>query len=218
MPFKNDYIMRLIEQLGLAWAEIVSFKRRGKYDEAEALVSRTAQKLLGLDMTLLRSLTDEGIAGLLRRPDPSEVGQLFAAAELLREQGDIDERREGADFAYDCYHKALYLYLECYLNAPEAWTDDLTAKVAFLLDRLRPYALSTAIERGLFIYHDAQGDYAEAESIIHRLTEAGEPGAWEDGLTFYDRLRAKSDAELTAGGLPRDEVEDGLAAFKELAE
>ncbi len=218
MPFKNDYVMRIIEQLGVALARIIFLKGKEEYDEAEALLSRISQNLLGFDIALLRHLTDEGIAGLLRRPDSSDVGQLLAAAELLAEQGDIDERREGLDCAYDCYHKALYLYLECYLNAPEDWTDALTGKVAFLLDRLSPYALAPAIERRLFTYHEAHAAYAEAENLIHRLMEAGAPGAWGDGLAFYDRLRAKADAELAAGGLPRDEVEDGLAAFRELAE
>ena len=174
-------------------------------------------------MALLRSLTAEGIAALLRRPDPSDVGAYLAVAELLREQGEIDARRDPArgdaarsESGYDCNHKALSLYLECYLNAPEVWTGDLTTKVAVLLDRLRPYALSAAIRRNLFAYHEGQGDYAQAENVIHHLLEDGEPGAWEDGLAFYERLRAKSDAELGRGALPREEMEEGLLAFEEL--
>ena len=89
MPFRNDYIMRLIQQLGVALGQIIWRKGREEYDEAEAIISRTALNLLGIDMTLLRRLSDEGIISLLRRPDTADVGAFIAAAELLAEQGDI---------------------------------------------------------------------------------------------------------------------------------
>jgi hypothetical protein len=223
VAFKNDYMMRVIEQLGVALARIIFLKGKEEYGEAEALISRTAQSLLGFDMALLRRLSDEGIIALLRRPDASDVGAYLAAAELLREQGEIDATGRGSDgnrgdAGYDCDRKALSLYLECYLNAPEIWTDDLAGKVAALLERLRPYALPAAIQRKLFAYYEGQDDYAEAENVIHHLLEDAEPGAWEDGLAFYERLQAKSDEELAHGGLPREEVEEGLLAFEELAE
>ena len=211
MAFKNDYIMRLIEQLGVVIARIIYLKRNGQYDEAEAALSRAAQNLLGFDMALLRRLTDEGIAELLRRPDPSDVGQLLAAAELLREQGEIDAQRGGPDTDYDCNHKALSLYLECYLHAA-----DLTAKVAALVGALRPYFLPVATRRKLAAYYERAGDFAQAENLTHLLMEDGAAGAWEDGLAFYARLAARSDEELAAGGLPRDEMEEGHAAFQEL--
>ena len=131
MAFKNDYIMRLIEQLGVALAQIIMRKGRQEYDEAEAIISRTAQRLLGFDLALLRRLSDEGIIGLLKRPDASDVGAYLAAAELLREQGEIDERRGGTDQGYDCYHKALSLYLEVCLGAPGLCSDEFAAKIAF---------------------------------------------------------------------------------------
>jgi hypothetical protein len=208
--------MRLIEQLGVALARIIFLKGREEYDEAEALISRTAQSLLGFDMALLRRLSDEGIIQLLRRPDLADVGAYLAAAELLREQGQIDERRGAADAGYDCDHKALSLYIECYLNAPEVWTDELTAKVSLLLARLRPYPLPPTVDRRLFRYHELQGDYGQAENVIFRLAEEGDPEAGAAGAAFYARLREQTDAELARGGLPRDEMEEGATAFAEL--
>lgn len=218
MPFKNDYIIRMIEQLGLAWAEIVSFKRRGKYGEAEALISRTARKLLGFDTGLLRGLSDEGIIQLLKRPDASDVGPYLAAAQLLAEQGEIDELRGATDLGYDCYHKALSLYLETCLGAPDVWAGSYADRVIFLLGRLREYPLPPTIDRKLFRYLELQGDYAQAENIVFRLAEHGDPEAGAAGEAFYARLREKSDKELEQGGLPRDEMEDGAEAFAELLE
>jgi tetratricopeptide (TPR) repeat protein len=198
------------------WAEIIAFKRRGKYDEAEALISRTAQKLLGFDADLLRQLSDEGIVQLLRRPDPSDVELYLVAAELLAEQGEIDELRGDRDQGYDCYHKALSLYLETCLGAPEGWSASYADKVTFLLDRLRDYPLPPTVDRKLFRYLELQGDYGQAENVLFRLAEAGDPEASAAGDGFYERLREKTDEELEQGGLPRDEMEEGAAEFSEL--
>jgi hypothetical protein len=208
--------MRLIQQLGVALGQIIFRKGREEYDEAEAIISRTAQSLLGFDMALLRRLSDEGIISMLRRPDSAEVGAFIVAAELLREQGDIDEARGGEDAGYDCYHKALSLFLEACLGAPDQCGSEYAAKIAYLTGKLAPYPLPPTLRRKLFAYYDETADYARAENVIHHMLEDGDPIAWERGVAFYRRLQGKSDAELEAGGLPRDEMEDGLAAFEEM--
>jgi hypothetical protein len=208
--------MRLIQQLGVALGQIIFRKGREEYDEAEAIISRTAQTLLGFDMALLRRLSDEGIISMLRRPDSADVGAFIVAAELLREQGEIDEARGGEDAGYDCYHKAMSLFLEACLGAPEQCDSDYASKIAFLTGKLAPYPLPPTIRRKLFSYYEEVADYARAENVIHHMLEDGDPQAWERGVAFYERLRGKSDGELEAGGLPRDEVEEGLEAFREL--
>jgi tetratricopeptide (TPR) repeat protein len=216
MPFRNDYIMRIIQQLGVALAQIIYRKGREEYDEAEAIISRSAQSLLGFDITLLRRLSDEGIAGLLRRPDPSDVGAFLVAAELLLQQGDVDAARGREDDGFDCYHKALSLFLEACLGNPDVCDDEYAAKIDLLTERVAAYPLPPTIRRKLFAYYEQSGDYAEAENVIHHMLEDGDPVAWERGVAFYERLRGKSDAELARGGLPRDEMEEGLDAFGEL--
>lgn len=216
MPFRNDYIMRLIQQLGAALGQIIARKRRGEVDEAEAIISRTALNLLGLDMTLLRRLSDEGIISLLRRPDTGDVGGFIVAAELLAQQGDIDEARGLPDAGYDCRQKALSLFLEACLAAPEVCGDEYADKINTLTARISDYPLPPATRRKLFAWREQAGDYARAENVIHHMLEDGDPLAWERGLAFYERLRARTDAELVAGGLPRDEMEEGLVAFREL--
>ena len=62
--------------------------------------------------TCLRSLSDEAIISLLKRPDASaDVASYWVAAELLREQGEIDEIRRGAGRGgYDCRLKSAERY------------------------------------------------------------------------------------------------------------
>ncbi len=214
--YKRDYIMRMIEQLGVAFQAILGLKSQGEYDEAERALSRTGQQLLGFDMDLLRTLSEEAIISLLRRPDPSDVGAYVVAAELLREQGQIDEIRRGSDAGYDCNLKALALYLEACTNAPEWCSEDVVVKVHDLTDRLAGYDLPEPIRRKLFAYYELIGDYAEAENVLFELAEAGAVDAPELGAAFYARLGSMTDAELAQGGLPRDEVEEGHEAFREL--
>lgn len=216
MPFRNDYIMRLIQQLGVALGQIVWRKGRAEYDEAEAIISRTALSLLGVDMTLLRRLSDEGIISLLRRPDTADVGPFIAAAELLAQQGDVDEARGLPDAGYDCRQKALSLFLEARLAAPEVCGDEYRGKIDALTEQLGEYPLPPTIRRKLFAYYEETGEYGRAENVIHHMLEDGDPVAWERGSAFYARLAARSDAELEAGGLPREELEEGWVAFGEL--
>ena len=53
---------------------------------------------------------------------------------------------------------------------------------------------------------------AAAEDILFRLIEfdAEDAAVTQVGIAFYETLRGKSDAELIAGNLPRDEVESGF--------
>jgi hypothetical protein len=214
--FKRDYIMRMIEQLGVAYQAILGLKTAKRYDDAERLISKTSQQLLGFDMDLLRSLSDEAIISLLKRPDSADVTAYVVAAELLREQGEIDVIRRGPDAGYDCFVKAASLYLEAYLSAPQSCPEDAHAKIAFLTSKLSGFLVPEPTRRKLFMYYEIRGDYAQAENVIFHLAEGAAEDAPAMGKAFYARLQAKSDEELERGGLPREEMEEGFEAFREL--
>ncbi len=214
--FKQDYIMRLIEQLAQAFHQIIGLKARGRFDEAEAIISRTGQLLLGCDMALLRGLSDEGIIALLKRTDAADIGAYIVAAELLREQGDMDGSRSGPDASYPCYLKSLSLYLESFTIVPEACSAEYAEKIAFLTDQLAPYVLPAHIQRKLLVYFELRGDFAQAENVLFQWAEADDPAVREHGHAFYARLRARTDDDLVRGGLPRAEMEEGFLEFTTL--
>jgi len=60
------------------------------------------------------------------------------------------------------------------------------------------------------------GKYSQAEDALFEMIEAEDAGEGivEQGIAFYTRLQQKSDAELLAGNLPREEVAEGLAHLK----
>lgn len=214
--FKDDYIMRIIEQLIQALHQILRLKTERRFDEAEVVISRTGRLLLGCDMALLRGLSDEDIVALLKRPDPFDIGAYLVAAELLREQGEIDGLRGGPDESYHCYLKSLGLYLESFTIAPEACSEEYAAKVAFLIDQLAPYVLPAHIQRKLMAYLEGRGGFAQAEDALFRWAQTGDPAAREYGSAFYARLRARPDGDLARGGLPRAEMEEGFREFMTL--
>src|SRR5260370_40587821 len=86
------------------------------------------------------------------------------------------------------------------------------ANVDELVAKLRGLALSKATLHNLFHFFRASGHYAHAEDILFTLIELDteDKTVNDDGIGFYEMLRGKSDAELVAGNLPRDEVESGL--------
>jgi hypothetical protein len=75
-----------------------------------------------------------------------------------------------------------------------------------------PFELTVLLWR----FYEQNGDFARAENVLFELLE--EYGVTETviphGVAFYERLLARSDFELSSGGLPRDEVEAGLRELR----
>jgi hypothetical protein len=63
--------------------------------------------------------------------------------------------------------------------------------------------------RRLFRYLEDRALYATAEDALYEWVDREDPAAISEGIAFYERLLAKSDAELAQGNLPRAEVEEG---------
>jgi hypothetical protein len=64
--------------------------------------------------------------------------------------------------------------------------------------------------RRLMAYHEAIGAYARAEDVLYFLRDSGEDD-WDDtARQFYHRLQARSDRELSDGGLSRAELAEGV--------
>jgi hypothetical protein len=109
------------------------------------------------------------------------------------------------------------IYLEVLLTDGDTILKDNIPEIDSLLAKFTDYDLSYPIKFRLYLYYEKTGKYAKAEDVLYELLEDEEagPGIVKEGIDFYQRLLAKSDPELTAGQLPRDEVEEGLAKLLE---
>jgi hypothetical protein len=80
--FRDDYLMRMIEQLAAAIARIAGLNRGGQHEEALAAADAAWGELLGdIPLELAGAVDSRTLAGMLRRPD-----KIRLAAAILREQ------------------------------------------------------------------------------------------------------------------------------------
>jgi len=54
------------------------------------------------------------------------------------------------------------------------------------------------------------GRYAKAENALYAILDS-HAGFADEGRRFYERLLTKSDEQLAAGNLPREEVLEGMS-------
>jgi hypothetical protein len=89
-------------------------------------------------------------------------------------------------------------------------------RVDLFLSLLQDAPLPLATQAGLMQYFERSGQFARAEDMLFNMLESepGHPGLLDFGVAFYERMRGQSDLSLAEGGLPRTEIEPGLAKFK----
>ncbi len=116
---KQDYIMRLIEQLVKALSKILFNKETGNHTEAIQNINNSFSSLLGLDHKLLEISSADNIVSLLELQGDSTTLNIkyILIAKLLKEKAEIKSLSEPKDFdAVIEYKKALTLFLEGFLN------------------------------------------------------------------------------------------------------
>ena len=62
MVLRSDYIMRLIQQLTVAFAKVMGLRRAGKMEDARQVLKQTGKKVLGIDLEVLKALEPEAAA------------------------------------------------------------------------------------------------------------------------------------------------------------
>lgn len=105
---QNDYIMRIIEQLGRALAKITGLMSAGEHQRALAEL-RSAYDLLGIDGHLLDVMSEARLAELLDHPE-----KIRAAAKLAVTEADIRQAQGDDRAAKRCTLRALELYVEAH--------------------------------------------------------------------------------------------------------
>jgi hypothetical protein len=104
---QRDYIERMIEQAGQAFARILELVRSGDFDPALILVHSTLDAVLGPMRPVLERVDAASAVDLVGK---YELDRLRMYAALLGEEGAIHELRGESARAEHCYHRALDLY------------------------------------------------------------------------------------------------------------
>lgn len=194
-------VLPLIDQL----------KREERYQEAIDEINETVRTNLGLSPRFVKGVTDQDLLGMFRS-GLITTERAVALAKLLKERADINwalgEPKNGLIRTV----KALMLYLEAFDKKQEGTFADYYADVELLAANLGDYRLPADAREKLFRFYEASGKFSKAEDLLFETLETSANGTWvEAGKRFYERLAAKSDAELEAGNLPREELEESRA-------
>lgn len=211
--FRQDYILRLIQQFGVVWAQLVKQLQAGLFPSTRLSLNLAYKQLLGIDPEQVRIWDSHTMLSRMQFGVEPEYGRdrslvlsalLTIESDLMQEDGD----EEGAALMRQY---ALDLLLAVHLQFPEAELPDYTPSVESLLQDLADFKLSRDTYHLLMRYFEAKGDFAKAENALYDwLEDADATLGLSEGRAFYLRLNARSDEELEAGDFSREEVKSGL--------
>lgn len=116
--FRDDWLLRVIQEVADALARIVAKKKAGQHEEALEEVDEAMRELMGRNASLVRVLDAATIAHMC--PNAQTVRAL---ADLRREEADLKERLGERAAARQAAGNALALY-ELALERAEGAMDD----------------------------------------------------------------------------------------------
>jgi tetratricopeptide (TPR) repeat protein len=122
---RQDWLMRLIEQLGEFVRRIAGLSEQGRYEEALHEADRAWSDLLGVPREVVDRVDGPTLAQLLREPAKQR-----AAAELLVTEARAFKGKGDPLHAALCYRRALELYLEARAQDPQASDDAAILELA----------------------------------------------------------------------------------------
>jgi hypothetical protein len=213
VAYHQDYLMRQIKQLGVFLARLMQMKRGDGPEATVEAIHAAGKSLLGVDLEMLSTLSEGSVLALFHTGPALDAGKCLIAGVLLHERGDL-LAAENPEAAERDRLKALSLLLTALLMEKGLRTGEYPVRAEALAVQLGPSNLPAPLLLKLYRDHETMGRYALAEDALHFMREDGSPAWAEEAAGFYGRMTALSDGKLNAGGLPREEVEETLAALK----
>jgi hypothetical protein len=205
---RQDYFMRMIQRLAQALAQALFHKGRQEFEQAEQELNAALQECFGLDTGI---------------PDLEQIIALCAAeggadtmvrlADVFAERGEIRRVLGKSTDATNNDALALGLYLEVLHSGLVSL--DFIQKAEALIERTGGARLPAGVLKRLLRYYEARGQLGRAEDVLYDWLDTKDPLAPEGGLDFYQRASRQPDEDLSRGGLSREEVEQGLADWRQ---
>ena len=213
MPLKDDLIQRTLEQLTDVVRALAGLTTTQDISVAEAALQEAYREHTGADATLFRQLPSDQLLTVLSSAGVLDREKSFLIATLFEVEAGL-AKAKGENAPVTLQLKAFDLYLESALA--ELDFDTLDERIANMRAELADFVLPEATQWRVFDYDVLRGHYADAEDGLFGLLETFGPSDYlnQHGRGFYRSLQARTDAELSAGGLPRAEVEEGLTNFE----
>lgn len=210
---EQDYFMRMVSMLAKMLTSILFLKNQKDFPRALLEIQSTGRTLLGIDHTLVRQLSPAQLMVLLGTDPSLAIPKSYILGLLLKEEAEIRSMMGEEDEAGLLNLKSLELLIDAWLQEGKALAPEHTDRVDALLAGLAGCALPPGLLEKVMSYHEGTGHFDRAENVLFDIL-AATPDFAPEGLQFYRRLLMKSDHDLRAGNLPREEVLEGIAELK----
>ncbi len=211
--YSQDYIKRMIEQLGEVWTYVIALLARGELPKVYEELDKAYRELVHLDRDLVMQSSEDFLVLSTMLGATVESSRAMALADLLRLEAEVHDRVHQNDERDACLIKALNVLLEVHARVNNKGSPLLLDRIAQLHESCANAQLPALTQWRLFRFFDGRGDYAKAEDALYPLLDEA-PAYLEHGLDFYERLQRLPDHALEQGGLPRAEVEAALADLR----
>lgn len=217
MSMREDYLLRHIRQFIQALTSIRGLAAIRQEHAALDAINEAAGQLLGLRSSRGPLLSVRERVSQLTVGELAELGHetRAALASLLKEAAAIHIRQDRETEGYRCYVQALHLMLDMAEHDGAAVLPDWAPRIEDLVAALAPFSLPPSLNAMLLEYYERTGAYGKAEDILFamRAQAPEDDSVRTSGRAFYRRLQHRTDDDLMAGNLPRDEVDTGLAGL-----
>jgi len=210
----RDYFMRMTEMLAAVIAKVLFNKEQKNLEAAQSELETAAKSIVGLDLNLIGLMSIDNVIELMKSSD-LYGGRCVISADLMREYAEIEEEKNPQK-ACDYYLKSLVLYIEGVMSNDLPEPEKYFPKINDLISKLKDVEFSDTVKQRLFKYYEHSGNFSKAEDILFELIDNNSDEIFANALSFYERLKLKSDDELQSGNFSRDEVEDGLEEIQNL--
>jgi len=214
---QQDYVLRMIQQLGVFMRRVVGLREEGKTEEALQATSDAYGTMGGLNSSLVHALSEDDLIHLLRARGAMDSDRCLALAEILREEANIYEDLGQPEQSLPRYLKSLRLHLEAFPDPDDAPGNVSMDAIESLLEVIPASALSGQTFDRLMGFLTDAGAYAIAEDVLLERRDAlpEDEELLGIGEEFYRSVLDQPDDGIEAGGLTREEAEEGLASFLE---
>lgn len=211
---QRDYFMRMTQMMTNALVKVIFHKDLKNYEDANLELENAAKNIVGLDLKIIGILSTDDVMRLMKTGDVY-AGKCLISAELLREYGEIHERQNLEDQSRNFYLKSLYLYVEAILSRELPAPAEYFSKVNELIEKLSGMNFPDALSQKLFEYYEMSGQYSKAEDVLFEFVDDDSENVHSKTVSFYKRLKEKTDAELANGNFSREEIESGLQDLRD---
>jgi len=212
---RRDYILRMIAEFLEVLSRLRSLQTAQLWTEAAQAADQEFQRLIGLGAPALARLSPtELLARVIKAETTLAVREkTLMLATLLKEAGDIATGQGHFEEAKLYHLKGLDLLLEVLSREEVSEFPEFVPRVDAFLQALDDTDLPLTTQAMLMQYFERLGEFGKAEDCLFSMLDEvpHNNDLLELGISFYQRLKTRSDDLLIQGNLPRAELEAGLA-------